>query len=140
MYHSVSIYLNWLQEQFCNLSFYTLYIALCPILLCRLALREVSSYIYIFPSFLKGTYGPHKVSPSDTITGEYFDFIPCFALVSNLFKDCSAPCCSGSATEIWFPEDSTLRLLLLCHLVVGEVCGPAIPTSSAEFLVRLAFA
>jgi len=32
------------------------------------------------------------------ITGEYFDFVPCFALVSNLFKDCSAPCCLGSAT------------------------------------------
>jgi len=41
---------------------------------------------------------------------------------------------------IWFLEDSTLRLLLLSHLVVGEVCGPATRTSSAEFQVRLAFA
>jgi len=26
LYHSVIIYSNWLQEQFCNLSLYTLYI------------------------------------------------------------------------------------------------------------------
>jgi len=36
-----------------------------------------------FPSFLKGTQGPHKVSPSDTISGECFNFIPCFALLSS---------------------------------------------------------
>jgi hypothetical protein len=50
------------------------------------------------PLFLQGTYGPHKVSPSDTIPGECFDFIPCFALESYLFQDCSAPCYSGPAT------------------------------------------
>jgi len=59
-------------------------------------------YIYIcmcnFPSFLDGTLGPHKVSPSDTAFGEYFDFFPCFALMSNLFEDCSASCCSGSGS------------------------------------------
>jgi hypothetical protein len=38
------------------------------------------------------------------------------------------------------PGDSILGLLLLCHLVVGEVCGPTTPTSSAEFLIQLAFA
>jgi len=38
------------------------------------------------------------------------------------------------------PEGSILRLLLLCHLVVSKVCSPATPTSSAEFLVQLAFA
>jgi len=41
---------------------------------------------------------------------------------------------------VWFPGGSILGLLLLCHLVVGEVCGPATPTSSAEFLIQLAFA
>ena len=41
----------------------------------------------------------------------------------------------------WFPGDSILGLLLLCHLVVGEVYGPVTPpTSSAEFLIQLAFA
>jgi len=43
----------------------------------------------------------------------------------------------GVCRGIWFPEGSILRLLLLCNLVVGEVCGPATTTSSAEFLVRL---
>jgi len=38
---------------------------------------------------------------------------------------------------IWFPGGSILGLLLLCHLVVGEVCGPVTPTSSAEFLIQL---
>ena len=38
-----------------------------------------------------------------------------------------------------FPGGSVLGLLLLRHLVVGEVCGPATPTSSAEFLIQLAF-
>ena len=41
---------------------------------------------------------------------------------------------------VWFPGGSILGLLLLCHLAVGEVCGPATPTSSAEFLIQLAFA
>jgi len=39
----------------------------------------------------------------------------------------------GFCYGIWFPEDSTLRLLSLFHLVVGEVCGPATP----HFLYRI---
>jgi hypothetical protein len=46
----------------------------------------------------------------------------------------------GACHGIWYPEDSILRLLLQCHLVVSEVCGPATPTSSAKFQVQLAFA
>jgi hypothetical protein len=45
----------------------------------------------------------------------------------------------GACHGIWYPEDSILRLLLQYHLVVGEVCGPATPTSSAEFQIRLTF-
>jgi len=41
---------------------------------------------------------------------------------------------------VWFPGGSILGLILLCHLEVGEVCGPATPNSSAEFLIQLAFA
>ena len=39
---------------------------------------------------------------------------------------------------VWFPGGSILGLLLLRHLVVSEVCGPASPTSSAKFLIQLA--
>ena len=70
--------------------------------------------------FLKGTQGPHKVSPSDTVSGEYFDFFPCFALMSNLFEDCSASCCSGSALGSGSRGGSILGLLLLRHPVVGS--------------------
>jgi len=34
LYHTVNIYSNWLQEQFCNLSLHTLY-TLCAINLCK---------------------------------------------------------------------------------------------------------
>ena len=34
----------------------------------------------------------------DTVFGEYFDFFPCFALMSSLFEDCSAQCGSGSGS------------------------------------------
>ena len=56
-------------------------------------------YIYIyFPIIPQGNIGPRKVSPSDTVSGEYFDFFPCFALMSNLFEDCYASCCLGSSS------------------------------------------
>ena len=40
---------------------------------------------------------------------------------------------------VWFTGGSILGLLLLCHLVVSKVCGPATPTSSAKFLIQLAW-
>ena len=55
-----------------------------------------------------------------------------FALMSNLFEGCSAPCCSGSASGSGSLGGSILGLLLLCHLVVGEVCGPATPHSLCQ--------
>jgi hypothetical protein len=42
----------------------------------------------------------------------------------------------GDGLVIWILEGSIPGLLLLCRLKVGEVCGPATPTSSPEFLVR----
>jgi len=41
--------------------------------------------------------------------------------------------------RVWLPGGSILGLLLLCHLVVSKVCGPATPTSSAKFLIQLAW-
>jgi len=46
----------------------------------------------------------------------------------------------GVCLGVWIPGGSILGLLLLCYLVDGEVCGPATPTSSSEFLIQLAFA
>jgi len=45
----------------------------------------------------------------------------------------------GVYHRIWFPEGSILRLLLLCHLVVGEVCGPATPNFLCRFSSSIVF-